>query len=129
VELPNFASLVTVDFSDTNILITAVANNVGETTGTFHGLRFLDLNGTIPAFTGVTINPTTNFAGFTGTLIDFDDDNILVNLANLPGLQGQVISLDLAADGDVVIPEPGAFVLMVSGFAGLAMASRRRRKV
>ena len=61
IELTNFANFLNIDLSDTNILITATRS--AATLTVFELLRFADVNGTIPAITGVTINSATNFAG------------------------------------------------------------------
>ena len=107
VELSNFAGFVNIDFSDTNILITttrnAFVNNVA-----FDGLRFTDINGTIPAVT-VSLNAATNYAGFDSSRISLGSNTLFVNVANLAGLQGQIISLDLTLATSV--PEPAGFAL------------------
>lgn len=102
VELTDFgwSGFVRIDFSDTNILITLT---IDQPFGYFELLRFVDSKGTIPAFTGVTINPATNYEGFDASRVSFDADRIDVNLTALPGLKGQQISLDLTPG-----PGPGA---------------------
>ena len=116
-ELLNFASFATIEFSATNILIVltrnAQLNNVA-----FDGLEFSDVN---PAFQGVTLDPATNYAGFTSSRISSDAKTIFVNLEDLPGLTGQRISIDVGASA---VPEPGySFVLATVLFA-LLMAAR-----
>jgi hypothetical protein len=124
-EFGSYAGLANIDISDTNILITltldAALNNVA-----FDGFRFFDVNGTIPAITSVTLSAATNYAGFTASRVTFDADTIFVNVENLPGLNGQKISLDLNAS--TAVPEPGAFVVVGAAFALAAMRALRSAK-
>jgi hypothetical protein len=120
VELLNFAGFVNIDFSDTNILITTT-RDAGINAVAFDGLRFFDVFSTIPAFGSVTINPATNYAGFNASRVTFDSNTIFVNVANLPGLVRQVISLDVYPS---LVPEPSTLVLLGTGIA--AMVRRRR---
>jgi hypothetical protein len=127
VELVSFAGLANVDFSDMNILIT-LTRDAGVNNVAFDGFSFFDVNGTIPAITSVSLNGATNYAGFTGSRITFDADHVFVNVANLPGLNGQEISIDLNAAA--AVPEPGTLSMMVAGMmvAGLAVIGRLRRR-
>ena len=125
VELVNFgwSGFLTIDFSDTNILITLATD---QPFGFFEVLRFFDVNGTIPAFTDISVNPATNYAGFNASLIsEFDSDVIALNLTGLNGLQGQQISLDLTAAAPVPVHEPATLWLLVAGLTTL-VAWRRR---
>lgn len=92
VELPSVAGFLQIDFSDTNILITATQN---APLSNFELARF---NTIVPAITSVTINPATNYAGFDASRIHtaLGGHIIDVNLTGLNGLQGQQISLDVA---------------------------------
>lgn len=123
VELVNFAAFADIDFSDTNILIT-INRDAGINAVSFDGFHFFDVDGTIPAFTTVLLNASTNYAGFTASRITFDADNIFVNVVGLPGLQGQFISIDLAAN--TAVPEPATLALLGGGLALLASFGRRR---
>jgi hypothetical protein len=120
VELSGFAGFANIDFSDTNILITTI-RDAGVNNVAFDGFRFFDVNGLIPDITSVTLNPATNYAGFTSSRLTFDANNVFVNVANLPGLNGQKISIDLNTSASV--PEPGTFAMIA---AALAVAARRR---
>lgn len=102
VELRNFGVLgfvdgmpasgfVDVDYSNSNILITLTQD---QSTGYLDVLRFTDVHGSLPDFRGVTINPTTNYAGFTVSRLRVEPDLIDLNLTGLRGRQGQRISLD-----------------------------------
>jgi len=125
VELPSYAGLADVDFSDTNILITLTRNaNVNNVA--FDGFRFFDIFGTIPNVNAV-LNPTTTYAGFVASrLAGGDQDTLFVNLANLPGLKGQFISIDLVPTVTTV-PEPATLTLVAGGLATL-VARRRQSK-
>lgn len=118
IELTNFADFIAIDVSDTNILITA--NRPANLLSFFELVRFADLVGAIPAFTGVTINPATNFAGLTASDINFTADTIDVNLTALPAQTGQIISLDLIGAGPGAVPEPGSCVLVCLGVAAIS---------
>jgi len=125
-ELPNFAAFADVDFSDTNILITlrrdAFINDVA-----FDGFRFFDVSGTIPSFTGALLNPATNYTGLNAARLTFDANTIFLNVANLAGLNGQVISIDLAAAAETV-PEPSSLLLLGTGLLGLVHRQRRKQR-
>ena len=125
VELVNFGWLdfLNVNFSDTNILITLATD---QPLGFFEVIRFFDVNGTIPAFTGISVNPATNYAGFDASRISFDSDVIALSLTGLSGLQGQQISLDLVGGATPVpVHEPATIWLLVVGAATLAAWRRR----
>ena len=124
VELLNFAGFADIDISDTNIRITttrdAQVNNVA-----FDGFRFVDIFGTIPDNLIAVINPATNYAGFVAARLQGGDQNtLLVNVANLPGLKGQVISIDIVQPGPAAVPEPTTLALLGGGLA--ILATRRR---
>ena len=125
IELVNFGweGFLNIDFSDTNILITLATD---QPFGFFEVLRFFDVNGTIPAFTSISVNPDTNYAGFNASLIsEFDSDVIALNLTGLNGLQGQQISLDLNRASPVPVHEPATIWLLIVGMTTL-VAWRRR---
>jgi hypothetical protein len=121
--LSNFAGFVDLAFSDTNILITA-DRNAGINAVAFDGLEFVDLNGNIPNFTNVTVDGATNYAGFDSSRVTVAADTIFVNVAGLPGLEGQNISLDIGESATV--PEPDSLILIGSVLLTLFVASRRK---
>ena len=125
-ELTNFAGFVNIDFSDTNITVTTI-RNAGINAVAFDGLHFFDVFGAIPSFTSVTLNAATNYGGLTSSNISFDANNIYVNVANLPGLSGQVISLDVSANSTPGVPEPATWGLVGLAIAGAGLLQTRRK--
>ena len=93
-----FEGFLDIDFSDTNILITAATD---QPFGFFEVLRFLVVSSTID-FTSVTLNSATNWTGFDASKILFTSDRIDLTLTALAGSQGQQISLDLSGGSRVV---------------------------
>ena len=107
-----------IDISDTNILIDFNAYGT-LTSEAFNGFRITDINGTIPGFTGVTINPATTLSGVNNIHVAFDSDNVWVDLAGLYFTDDTIVSLDISA-----VPEPTSLSLLALG--GLALLRRRR---
>jgi hypothetical protein len=117
----NFASFANITFSANNILITtdrdAQVNNVA-----FDGFSFFDSNG---IFASVALDASSTYAGIDASRITFTANQILVNVANLPGLDGQTISLDINS-GSVPTPEPSSLIFLGTGLLGLVGFSLKR---
>jgi hypothetical protein len=127
VELTNFGfdGFVDINFSATNILITAT---IDQPFGFLEVLRFVAINSTKPAFPGLTVNSATNWTGFDASAISFlDPDRIDLNLTALGGLQGQVISLNLSSTNGVISEPPAYLLLGIAALGMLGIASRRRK--
>ena len=114
----------TLDISDTNLFVD-YANASSWNGAAFNGFRITDINGTIPGFTGVTINAATNLVGFDASRISFDADHIWVNWQGLAFNANTVVSLDL--QGAAAVPEPTSMLLLGSGLAFVARRRRQRR--
>lgn len=87
-----FAGFLNIDYSDTNIRITA---NSDQPFGYWETVQVSDAAQTIADFTSVSINPETNWDGFSDARIVVSPDSITINLGSLNGLQGQIVSLDI----------------------------------
>ena len=88
----------------------------------FNGVRFSDLDFAGGAFLQDVIL-TTDFVGLDESRLSFGDDFVQIDFATLPiSSPTSSISLEL-----VTVPEPGAFMLLAIGCAGLL--NRRSRKI
>jgi len=109
-------------FTDT----TATASDFTESNGwnptPFNGFRLYDVNGTIPTFTSVTIDPASNMFGFNASRITFDANNIYVNWNGLNYDVNTVVKLNINS----AVPEPANWALMIAGFSLVGAAARRR---
>jgi PEP-CTERM motif len=114
-----------IDLSDTNIFVTYNSASTWTSTA-FNGLRFFDVNGTIPALVSVTINAATNMVGLDASRITFDADHIWVNWQGLAFNQQTIVSLDVNAS-PAAVPEPATFVLLGAGLVSLGLRRKMRK--
>lgn len=108
---------IDIDILDASIVIRAVINAAFGNVA-FEGFRFTDINGTIPAFTGVASSRVT-----------FDDDNLFINLSDLTILRNDFRTFDITFSDAVVspVPEPATLGLIAMGAGLLALGRRRSR--
>jgi hypothetical protein len=121
--ISDFAGLADVTFSSNNILIT-LDRNANVNAVAFDGFNFADVVG---IFSTVTLDASSTYAGFDASRIMFNANQIFVNVADLPGLTGQTISLDINASASPT-PEPSSLMMLgvgLLGLAGLALKGQR----
>jgi hypothetical protein len=100
------------DFSDTNILITNTIDQVLTSWAETGRFIIEDAYGTIPRFTGVTVNPATTWPGSIPNYIHFSQNSIVFGLEQgLHVTEGAQLSLDITA----IIPEPATAGLVLVG--------------
>jgi hypothetical protein len=124
---PGFAGAFNVTFTDTSIEMT-LTRNAGINDVAFDGIRFIDKNATLSFSNYVLDIGATDYSGFDASRLTHATDTLYVNVARLPGLQGQHIVLS-------AVPEPSSFGLMAAGLgvfwllAWRGSAARRRSSV
>ena len=79
------------------------------------------------AFTGVSIDATTSYAGFNASRLSFTANQIFVELKGLP-IDG-FIRLNLQGDTVSAVPEPATMSMMPGAFGVIGLVVRRRRAV
>lgn len=114
-----------VDFSDLalNLIWDTTLANPTWATSAFNGLVF-----TSPAFSnvsGVTVNGSTNLAGFDGSRVSIVGDELRLNWSGLSYDTNTVVALDFSS---AAIPEPSAWAMMILGLGFVGAAFRRRPK-
>lgn len=92
----------------------------------FNGWRIRDTNGTIDAFSDITLLPGNGFAGATASTTD---DEILINFNKTgPFSAGEVAMFQVSFGQSVpAVPLPAGLPLMIGGLAVLGLARRRKR--
>lgn len=93
----------------------------------FNGIAVNVVSG--PAITSLTIDPSTNLAGFNSSLISFTGNQIQVDWQGLAFNASTRVKLNLTGSRSNATPEPGSVALfagsLVTG-AGLLLKRRRR---
>ncbi len=110
-----------VEISASGILVDFYGGS-GWTAASFNGFRIYDINSTVTDFTVVTIDPTTNMAGFGVSNVTFDANNIWVNWQGLNFTPDTIVSLSVNT-----IPEPSTTLLITIGMTGMGLLRRRVR--
>lgn len=128
VEVQALFGIVNVDVSDTNIRFTFLVSDSFSSVP-FSGFVFFDTLGTIPNFTGATLN-STNMSGLTQSRVSFDANHIFVNWQGLPFTSDTFVSVDVAAEGSAApVPEPATWTLISGGLVLVARRVLSKRKV
>jgi hypothetical protein len=126
-----FPGLYNVDVTDTTITVLFTSSSAFGDGGPdpfptgMNGVRVLDVNNTISAFTSVSLVSST-LAGFDASRLAFDANNIYLNFANLSVAPG--VSVTAAVNAVSAIPEPELGVLLLAGIGLIGFVARRRKK-
>ena len=116
-----------IDISDNQITVATTEDRFFELES-FNGFRFTDINGTIEDIIGVTINPSTVFAGLDASRISFDADNIWINFSGLPNDSLSSTAIFDVSFSSTPVPEPATMLLLASGLVGLVGFRKKFRK-
>jgi len=113
----------TLDFSDTNILLTFEGSGEVRHDREFTGFVIEDTTREIADFTNVTINADTNVFGFSLGMITVLADSIMVNLKGIVFTNNSVLSLDINTPS--AVPIPAAFFMFAPALLGFFGFRRR----
>jgi len=116
------AGIYSLQINDTTITASNFAYASTWTPTSFNGFVLTDESNS--PFTGVTVDPATNMAGFSASNVTFTPNQILVNWQGLSFNTSTIVTLDL--NGASPTPEPGFMWcgLIVAGV--LAIVKLRR---
>lgn len=131
-----------IDLTDSSIRIELVSNTDPQSssqtisffTADFNGVRLFDVNGTINAITGVSVNAATTVVGFDASRVTFDADNLFFNFQGLTfdtAPNQDLVIVDVAFGGSAnAAPEPATVSLVAVGLLPVlgAVIRHRRRK-
>jgi hypothetical protein len=117
-EFVNFAGLVNIDISDTNILLTFTRNG-GPNFVSFDGPQFIFA----PTLSSVSINPSSTFTAFTSSDLTLSGNVLWVNFAGLFVPNASTLSLDVTGS----VPEPSSLLLVGTGGLGFLLGAIRRK--
>jgi hypothetical protein len=116
-----------VDFDAATLAVlfdTSLPNPTFDPTA-FNGLIFNS-----PGFTtlaSATVNPLTTLGAFDNSRVTLVGDELRLNFSGLSYQTGDLVRLDFTSTNGGVIPEPGAWAMMILGFGGVGAMMRRRR--
>jgi PEP-CTERM motif len=128
VELPRISPSglgpLSIDLTDTQIIITALADFTASSTpgnplNGFNGLYFIDLNNTIPSFANATLNPATTVSWFDQVEnMSRNENGLWTNFLDLtPAPIGQFMAAGdrIVIDALQPVPEPTTWALLAGG--------------
>jgi hypothetical protein len=121
----SYYGLGTYSAGDTTFIINMSSGSTW-TNASFNGFALRDTYGVAAAFTSVSIDPSTNYAGFDASRLSFDADTVSVNLQGLQ-VDGLIVININGATG--AVPEPQSWAMLIAGFGLVGAAARRRRAV
>lgn len=123
----SFFNIASVTLGDTTVQADAFCGGgCSWSSAAFNGIHIFDAFNTVAAFTSVTLDASTNYAGLDASRITFDADNIWINWQGLDANGHVALNINDGASG--AVPEPAAWALMIGGF-GMAGATLRRRRM
>ena len=126
------SGLLSVDFSDTQIVIDLMSLDASFATDQFNGFRFTDANNSIDSFASVDVNTdwlSIDRAAFDKTRVTFDENTIWVNASGVSYRNGGTLTLTItgaAPTNTNTVPEPATWGLAGLGLLAAARARRRR---
>lgn len=125
----DISGFLSYDISGSQIVLRSLSSEISIPDDEFQGFRFYDASGDDLDLIGVTVNPATDIAGFTGARVTSGPDDIYVNLQGLffPNSEYQVV-LDLQfRGGQQAVPEASTW-MAGGGLIGLLGGMWLRRR-